>query len=223
MASFKAFFFDMDGTLLDSMPNHVKAWQTVFPQYNIPFEPRDCYMNEGRTSKDVIRQLAGRAGVALSEAEIDEIYNLKTQTYRNFGGGQPMRGVKQVLDYLTTQGVAIWVVTGGGQTDLYEQLEGFFPGVFARERMITAHDVKIGKPNPEPYLKAWEKSGFRKEECCIIENAPLGVRAGHAAEICTLAVNTGVLTDDDLRCEGADEVFPDMPALLTWLQTIVSL
>lgn len=219
MNTFKAYFFDMDGTLLDSLPNHVKAWQSVLPQYGIPFEPRDCYMNEGRTSKEVIRQLIKRAGKEFEQDQIDEIYHRKTQAYRNFGGGLPMRGVKQVLDYLTAQGAAIWVVTGGGQTDLYEQLEGFFPGVFSRERMITAFDVKIGKPDPEPYLIAWQRCGFRKEECCIIENAPLGVRAGHAAGLFTIAVNTGPLDEDDLRCEGADLVFPDMPALLEWLQT----
>lgn len=83
--------------------------------------------------------------------------------------------------------------------------------------MVTAYDVKHGKPDPEPYLRAWERSGYPKEQCCVIENAPLGVRAGKAAGLYTIAVNTGPLPDEMLQREGADQVFPDMSALYNWL------
>ena len=78
--------------------------------------------------------------------------------------------------------------------------------------------MKYGKPNPEPYLKAWERSGFKKEECMVVENAPLGTRAAKAAGLFTCAVNTGILPDADLEAEHADKVFPNMAALLKWLQ-----
>lgn len=130
-----------------------------------------------------------------------------------------MRGVKQVLDFLKACGAQIWIVTGSGQKSLFDNIDSHFPGIFTRERMITAFDVSHGKPNPEPYLKAWERSGLPKEECCVIENAPLGIRAGKAAGLYSIAVNTGPLADDLLRREGADQVFPDMAALLTFLQT----
>jgi beta-phosphoglucomutase-like phosphatase (HAD superfamily) len=51
----------------------------------------------------------------------------------------------------------------------------------------------------------------------VIENAPLGVRAGKAAGLYTIAVNTGPLPDEMLQREGADQVFPDMDALYNWL------
>ena len=57
--------------------------------------------------------------------------------------------------------------------------------------MVTAFDVKHGKPHPEPYLMALEKGGFNVNEAIVIENAPLGVQAGIAAGIFTIAVNTG--------------------------------
>jgi len=78
--------------------------------------------------------------------------------------------------------------------------------------------VTHGKPDPEPYLKAWERSGFLKEECMVVENAPLGVRAAKAAGLFTCAVNTGILPDDELAAEGADRIFHSMSELLEWLQ-----
>ena len=76
-----------------------------------------------------------------------------------------------------------------------------------------------GKPDPEPYLKAWERSGLTKEQCIVIENAPLGVRSGKAAGLTVYAVNTGILTREDLLKEGADCVFDSMAELLAYLQT----
>jgi beta-phosphoglucomutase-like phosphatase (HAD superfamily) len=82
--------------------------------------------------------------------------------------------------------------------------------------MITAFDVKHGKPDPEPYLKAWERCGLPKEQCYVIENAPLGIRSGKAAGLTVFAVNTGILTKEDLA--QADQVFDSMTELLAFLQ-----
>lgn len=214
----KGYFFDMDGTLIDSMPNHSKAWEKVMAQYGIRFAPRDCYINEGRTSRDVIRLLADRQGVAIADDQLDEIYQAKTNAYRSLGERVPVVGVGDVLTNLARNPEnQIWVVTGGGQVDLWEQLEDLFPGIFRREWMITAFDVTHGKPSAEPYLKAWEKSGLTKEECCVIENAPLGIRSGKAAGLFTIGVNTGILTPDDLSEAGADIVFNSMYELNKWL------
>lgn len=217
---FKAFFFDMDGVLVDSMRNHCRAWEQTMPAYNITFAPRDCYLNEGRTSKEVIRILAKRQGVELDESLLDSIYETKTRLYRQLGGATAMHGVADVLHYLREQDAQIWVVTGGGQPDLFEQLEGFFgTGIFRRDHMITAMDVTHGKPDPEPYLRAWERSGLPKEACCVVENAPLGCQAGHAAEIFTAGViSTSVLSAEDLSYAGADHVFADMEQFLNWLK-----
>ena len=65
--------------------------------------------------------------------------------------------------------------------------------MFHKELMVTAFDVKYGKPNPEPYLMALKKGGLKADEAVVIENAPLGVEAGHKAGIFTIAVNTGPL------------------------------
>lgn len=215
---FKAFFFDMDGVLLDSLPNHVIAWSKTLAEYGIPFTARDCYINEGRTSRDVIMLLANRHHVTISEDQLETIYQAKTAAYRAIGGGKAMKDMDKVLHLLAQHQTTIWVVTGGGQHDLYEQLEGFYPGIFCRDNFITAYDVTHGKPHPEPYLKAWERCGLDKKDCCVVENAPLGIQAGKAAGLFTIGVNTGVLHREDLEAAGADVVFDNMQQLHDWLE-----
>lgn len=59
-------------------------------------------------------------------------------------------------------GLILMVVTGSGQLSLLERLEHHYPGMFHKELMVTAFDVKYGKPNPEPYLMALKKEGSKR-------------------------------------------------------------
>lgn len=218
----RAFFFDMDGVLFDSMPNHAIAWDEVMKQHDLPFTAYDCYLNEGRTGESVIREamLAARHRDATPD-EIQTIYAEKsayfTMLEQQSGGTATIPGVAQVLEYVQHCGHQIWVVTGSGMRSLLDNLNTALPAVFSTDRMITAFDVVKGKPDPEPYLKAWERSGLTKEQCVVVENAPLGVRSGKAAGLTVYAVNTGILTREDLLQVGADQVFDSMHDLLTFL------
>ena len=92
-------------------------------------------------------------------------------------------------------------------------LNHHFPGIFQKEYMVTAFDVKYGKPNPEPYLMGLKKAGIDANEAVVVENAPLGVKAGVAAGIFTIAVNTGPLPNSALLDEGANLLFSSMQEL----------
>ena len=219
----RAYFFDMDGVLFDSMPNHAIAWEEVMKQHDLPFTARDCYLNEGRTGESVIREAMWKAHHRDATAEeIEAIYAEKsayfTMLEQKTGGTATISGVAEVLRYVEACGDQIWVVTGSGMRTLLDNLNRALPAVFAKERMITAFDVVKGKPDPEPYLKAWERSGLNKEQCVVIENAPLGVKSGKAAGLTVYAVNTGVLSKEDLKLAGADMVFDTMQQLLAYLQ-----
>ncbi|MEG1999483.1 MAG: HAD-IA family hydrolase, partial [Bacteroidales bacterium] len=87
--------------------------------------------------------------------------------------------------------------------------------------MVTAFDVKIGKPNPEPYLIGLKKAGVKATEAIVIENAPLGIEAGVSAGIFTIGVNTGPLPDELLYEAGADIVFPDIYVLTEEIRKII--
>lgn len=217
---FQAFFFDQDGILYNSMPKHARAWAEVMQRHGFNFTEEDCFMNEGRTGQDVIReaimQLENREA---TEDEIWDIYEEKGKAFIAQGEVEPIEGVIDVLRYLRKQKKQIWVVTGSAQASLLDNLNTKIGPFFDRTRMITAFDVTHGKPDPEPYLMAWDRCKLPKIQCCVIENAPLGVRAGKAAGLYTIAVNTGPLADAALWNEGADQVFANMSQLLDWLKT----
>jgi len=218
----RAVFFDQDGVLYNSMPYHAESWAWAMTKHGLPYTATETYMNEGRTSTGVIQELHQRIyGTEASAELIETIYADKSAHFTEMTGGFPgtIPGVKEVLQYLHTHGVECWVVTGSGQRNLIDALNSTFDHVF--KDIISSFDCKYGKPNPEPYLKAWERSGFQKEECMVVENAPLGVRAAKAAGLFTIAVNTGPLPDQLLADEGADIIFPDMHALLAWLKDII--
>ena len=215
----KAYFFDMDGVLFDSMPHHAIAWEEVMKIHDLPFTAYDCYINEGRTGESVIREAFQKAlGRDATPDEVKTIYAEKSAYYHQLlkTTTPTIPGVANVLQYIKNSGSQIWVVTGSGMRTLLDSLNTVFPSTFQQDRMITAFDVTRGKPDPEPYLKAWERSGLEKEQCFVIENAPLGIRSGKAAGLTVYAVNTGILTREDLA--QADQVFDSMTELLMFLK-----
>ncbi len=113
---------------------------------------------------------------------------------------------------IEADGLVPMVVTGSGQHSLLDRLSHNFPGMFHRELMVTAFDVKYGKPHPEPYLMALQKGGVKPNEAIVVENAPMGVQAGVAAGIFTVAVNTGPIDGQVLLDAGANILFPSMQA-----------
>ena len=215
----KAYFFDMDGVLFNSMPRHAIAWEEVMKLHGLPFTAYDCYINEGRTGESVIREAFQKAlGRDATPDEVTTIYAEKSAYYHQLlqTTTPTIPGIEDVLHFVKEKGAQIWVVTGSGMRTLLDSLNTVFPAIFQRDRMITAFDVTHGKPDPEPYLKAWERSGLPKEQCVVIENAPLGIRSGKAAGLTVYAVNTGILKREDLA--QADRVFDSMAELLAFLQ-----
>ncbi len=207
----KAFLFDMDGVLFNSMPFHAISWCKAAKEYGLELSEPQVYMNEGRTGASTINELTMKTfGRAATEEEMEKIYARKSEIFNSCGVADPMKGAVQLLNSIKAQGLKIVLVTGSGQKSLLDKLNRCFPGIFSPENMVTAFDVKYGKPNPEPYLIGLKKAGVQANEAVVVENAPLGVRAGVAAGIFTIAVNTGPLPDEKLSNEGANVVFPSM-------------
>lgn len=218
----KAVLFDMDGILFDSMPAHAEAWKQTMHHFGITnFTLYDSYLNEGRTGDSTIHEffLAEKGYIPDQEACL-EIYKFKSDCFNRMPKAERIEGVMEVLEFLKSEGKTIAVVTGSAQKSLIDRLNSSFPDIFSEELMVTAYDVKYGKPDPEPYLMGLEKSGVKPEEALVIENAPLGVRSAVAAGITTIAVNTGILTEKDLKDAGSDIVLSDMAELLSLLQEV---
>ena len=208
----KTVLFDMDGVLFNSMPNHAEAWHKTMAQFGFTLSREEAYMHEGRTGAATINIVSQRErGFDATEEEIKCIYQAKSNLFNQYPQAERMPGALEILTQIKDAELIPMVVTGSGQTSLLDRLNQNFPNIFKRELMITAFDVKYGKPNPEPYLMALKKGGFQPNEALVVENAPLGVQAGVAAGIFTIAVNTGPLPDQTLLDQGANLLFHSMP------------
>ena len=216
----KAVLFDMDGVLYDSMHHHDIAGQQSMHEFGLTMPPMGAYLYEGMRGPETIQKLAREQwGRELSEDEAQRMYDRKSAIFIELGGAKQMYGILDLMHAMADAGMTIGVVTGSGQRTLIGKLEKEFDGLIEASHIVTAYDIRRGKPRPDPYLMGLQKCGVQPWEAIVVENAPLGVRAGVTAQIFTVAVNTGPLPDQVLSDEGANLVLKDMVQFLNIWQT----
>ncbi len=221
LAGKKAALIDMDGVLYDSMKYHTIAWQRMMSELGINCSRDEFYLYEGMTGPATIDYLFRREfGHGCSPEKAKELYALKTKYFKEIGWNEPMPGADRMLKALEKAGLRRVLVTGSSQASLLENINKDYPGAFMPGDRVTALDVEKGKPDPEPYLKGLEIAGVSPEEAIVIENAPLGVRAGKGAGIFTAAVTTGPIARTEFEKENADIIFPSMPEFADYLESI---
>lgn len=206
----KAFLFDMDGTLYDSMPNHARAWYEMIREQGIEASPEEFFMYEGATGTYTVDLLFQRAyGRDATPEEVQRLYERKAEIFRTLPEPEMMPGAGELLEFVMSLPwhPATVLVTGSAQGSLLGRLDADFPGAFPAEHRVTALNVKRGKPFPEPFLRGAELAGVGPEECVAVDNAPLGVMSAHRAGCFTVAVRTGPIPAEELAKAGADVVY----------------
>ena len=219
----KAALFDMDGVLYDSMGNHAVAWVQSMKKFGINMTADDAYATEGARGVDTIRYMVKQQqNREITEEEAQAMYDEKSRIFHSMPEAPIMPGILDLMEQIQQAGISIGVVTGSGQKPLIARILRDFGKYVSPEHITTAYDVPRGKPNPDPYLIGLKKAGnLLPSEAIVVENAPLGVRAGRAAGIYTIAVNTGPLADEVLLNAGASILFPSVKALCNSFKKII--
>lgn len=212
----KAVLFDMDGVLYNSMKYHSRSWYETMTEENIKSTPEEFYLHEGRVGSSTINLIFERElGRQATEDEIKRIYKRKSELFSLYNEGDTIPCAYDMLKAVKEKNLECVLVTGSGQPTLLDKLDDNFPGIFSKDKMVTAFDVKQGKPNPEPFLMGLKKGGdLEPNQAIVVENAPMGVQAAVAAGIFTIAINTGPLNEKVLWDAGANIVLPSMEALV---------
>ena len=184
--------FDLDGVLVDSTPAVVRVWKGWALEHG--FDP-DFVVNKahGRPSRTTIRELLPNADIDFEDRVVErrEIEDLE--------GVILLPGAGQLLKALPPER---WTIATSCTRALAEvRLKA--AGLPIPKDMVTSNDVKIGKPDPEPYLKAAAKLGFAASDCIVVEDAAAGVRAGKAAGARVIAFLT-TMNRRELEEAGAD-------------------
>src|SRR5580704_13185632 len=177
----------MDGVLISSIGSVLRCWKRWAEMYEVP-DPQNFEFPHGVRAIEMIKQLRPDIDPyeglrVIEDMEIEDVEDLKV-----------LPGVKALLESLPPERWAI--VTSATRRLLLGRLK--HAGLPVPERIISADDVKRGKPDPEPYRRGAELLGLRPEECLVVEDAPSGVGAGLAAGARVLGV-VGTHTVADLE------------------------
>ncbi len=222
----KAVLFDMDGVLYNSMPAHAQSWQETMVEFGFETtSAEEFYLHEGRVAEATVNMIFERERDRLAnDDEQKEIYTRKTELFQKYNTGATIDKSNSVIDLVKDRGLLPVLVTGSGQTALLDKLNDNFPSTFTSDTMVTAFDVKIGKPHPEPFLMGLQKGGdLKPNQAIAIENAPLGTEAAHKAGVFTIAINTGPIDAQVLWDSGADMVFDSMVDFYTNLPQLLDI
>lgn len=196
LKQFDAVIFDMDGTMIDNMNHHRKAWEQFMKKRELPFNEKEFKEKfAGKKNSEIVQ---GIFGDSVTEDEAQQYADEKEAIYRDLYAPdiKPLEGLSGLLGNLQQAGKKLAVATTApkenrdfgfaalGIADIFQVIVG------------TEH-VTEGKPNPEIYLKAAKELGIMPSRCLVFEDTPVGIAAGKAAGMTVVGVLT-TYTEKDL-------------------------
>lgn len=211
---YKGIIFDVDGVLVDSMPYHAKAWVEVFAGFGIKVTEEEIYEIEGSNHAGVIDIFFGKAGRTAEPEMYDLILERKRGHFLRNNHAKAFEGMYQCLRSLKSR-FRLAVASGADRTIVTSLMERFYPGIF--DAMVSGEDVSRGKPDPEPYNQAVAMLGLNKDECLVVENAPLGIRSAKNAGMFCVGIPTYL---DEPKLQEADLIVKDHAELIAYLQRL---
>lgn len=209
--------FDVDGVLVDSYAAHRESWQRFAAERHWTFTDQQFAASFGRTTREIIAETWGdqlaRAGESLTDEAVASLDERKEALYReiiaeDFPG---MDGAPALIGALAAAGYRLAVGSSGPAANVRMVLQHVDPAG-AVEVAITGDDVTRGKPDPQVFQLAAERLGLPPSRCVVVEDAPAGIAAAHAAGMRCFAVASTGRQRADLR---AAELVVDALAELT--------
>lgn len=174
---FKAYLFDCDGTIVDSMPLHYVAWKRALERFGCPFPEEQFYAMGGLPVETVIRELNRQHGLTIPPADTSL---LKESFYSEMLAD--LKAVPEVLEHIEAHHgrIPFAVVSGSTRESVESSLNAL--GILDKfDLLVCAGDYAHGKPSPEPFLQAAERLKVRPEDCLVFEDAQPGIEAAIAA------------------------------------------
>jgi len=208
----KAVIFDMDGVITNTMPYHFRAWRKIFAKNGVKVSKFDIYRREGQKGTESIQEIFAEAGIKISIAKARQVIDEKETLFKTIVRRRFIPGARPLLKALYRSKMRLALVTGTAFHEVKRALPHDLFDVF--EVMITGSDVLLGKPHPDPYLKALEALKISREEALVIENAPFGIQSAKAAGISCYAIATSLPPE---YLKEADKILRDYQELLKML------
>ncbi len=193
--------FDMDGVLVDSGPAHRESWQRLARKHGLEVSAERFRQTFGRPSRDIIRFLWG---AQVTDDQVGRLDAEKETLYRQLIRDHIplMPGCRELLARLRKAGYRLAVATSGPPENLDLVIsDGLIANYFEAE--VHGFEIARGKPAPDCLLLAAERLELPPERCIVVEDAPVGIEAAHAAGMKTIAL-AGTHPAEALKAAGAE-------------------
>ena len=203
-----AVLWDMDGTIVNSLPFHKRAWQVTFARRGRGYTDEDFEYSNGRINEEIIPHFLGNG---LSPEEVKMISREKEATFRRLVKDdiQALPGVVELIESIAKAGFLLAIVssTPGENIELITAKLGIKKYF---NLLINGDDVKEGKPSPQCFLLAAEKLGVKPKNCLVMEDAVVGVQAAKRAGMYCISITNTCLRKD---ISGADLIVDDLTGI----------
>ena len=213
-ADLVAAVFDMDGVLIDSHPTHRAAWLEFLLSVGItPSTPELDFILEGRTRTEILHHFLGER----PETELQEYGRRKDEIFRRLERDIKLApGVREFLVQLERLGIRRAIATSASEIRTASTIERLGLGGFF-DAVVTAADVRAGKPDPEVYQIACSRMNVAPQFALAFDDAPAGVIAARSAGLRCIGVTSNG-GRDALLAAGAEAVITGFPNY-TWRRT----
>jgi HAD superfamily hydrolase (TIGR01509 family) len=181
---FRAYLFDCDGTIVDSMPLHYIAWKTALDEWNCPFPEDLFYAWGGKPTDEIISTLNNMHQLTLP---VEALSAYKESLY--FDLLPQLKVIPEVLEHIDAQrgGIPFAVVSGGRRNSVVRSL-AIVHLLDRFQTIVGAEDYINSKPAPDAFLLAAERLGIASQDCLVFEDTDLGIQAATAAGMASVRV-----------------------------------
>lgn len=208
-----AILFDLDGTLVDTVPARISAWREVLAERGIELTDAELAPMIGIDGRRLARQAASTIGRELDDEEAEAIDRDAGERFdAHKGRPRPLPGAREALDRLDAAGVT-WAI---GTSSRAEQVASSIAvlGLRHEPRIIDGSRVTEAKPAPDLLLLAAEELGVPARRAWYVGDATWDMRAAEAAGMRPIAVLAGSAVDaTTLREAGASDVLATLDEL----------
>ncbi len=188
--------FDLDGTLVDSEPNYYEAGRILLAQYGVSdfsWERHTDFIGIG--TRETLETLREEYGI---EAPIEELLTGKNRHYLGLAAAatEVYPQMRKLVELLHAEGIPMAVASGSSRAAIEAVLTSTGLDAFLTT-LVSAEEVAHGKPEPDIFLEAARRLGVRPGDCVVLEDAPPGAAAAHAAGMRCIAIPYVAGTADD--------------------------
>lgn len=215
----QAFLFDLDGTLIDSVYQHVLAWREALEAGGIHLAVWRIHRQIGMSGGLFVNALARETGRELSAEEAERIHEVHSEAFKRYSSQvRALPGAPELLAYLTKAGVP-WAIATSGRFES-ARLSLHLLGVDDDVPMVTRDMVRHAKPDPDLFLAAAEKLGVPIEDSVVIGDSIWDLLAARRARALGVGLLSGGYGREELERAGAYRVYNDPADLLRHLDEV---